>query len=213
MRSVRRQSQKMNDPPTLRDGSAEDLKLRTILQSAAEEAVPSAQLRARLFSSFERRTSRRRSSWNWLVPATACIVLIAIALVAGFRMSRVPNAPPASFSRMAAPNITTARIPRTMAEESGHQRARAVAKVGNPQRRPERKPAGRLDAELNASARFDSLLYCDRLSCGEPMQVIRLQVPVANVGRAYQSLARNGFMTAELVVGSDGVTRAVRIAK
>ena len=45
------------------------------------------------------------------------------------------------------------------------------------------------------------------------MQVIRLEMPAANVGRAYRSLAVNGFVSAELIVGADGLTRAVRFTK
>jgi len=45
------------------------------------------------------------------------------------------------------------------------------------------------------------------------MQVIRLEMPAASVGRAYRPLARNGFVNAEVIVGTDGLTRAVRFTK
>jgi hypothetical protein len=58
---------------------------------------------------------------------------------------------------------------------------------------------------------FQSLMYCDPISCGGPMEMIRIQIPVSVVTRVPAPRPSNGFVQADVVVGSDGVARAIRI--
>jgi hypothetical protein len=58
---------------------------------------------------------------------------------------------------------------------------------------------------------FQSLMYCDPLSCPGAMDVIRIQIPVSAVNRLPASRPANGYVQADVVVGSDGFARAIRI--
>lgn len=68
-------------------------------------------------------------------------------------------------------------------------------------------------ASESPAAGFQNLMYCDALSCSGPMDLIRIQVPESAFHRGSQLAPRNGFVQADVVVGSDGVARAIRIIK
>ena len=122
--------------------------------------------------------------------------------------------PPAPLPMVATrvPDVRPA-APASQAQVEPVHKHRAIRPHNQP------RPAEKLDASARLPradlpvAEFDNLLYCDPFSCGDPMQVIRLEMPAASVGRAYRPLARNGFVNAEVIVGTDGLTRAVRFTK
>ena len=62
------------------------------------------------------------------------------------------------------------------------------------------------------STGFQNLMYCDALSCSGPMDVIRIEMPAAAVNQAAWR-PHNGFVQADVVVGSDGIARAIRIVR
>jgi hypothetical protein len=62
---------------------------------------------------------------------------------------------------------------------------------------------------------YSNLMYCDPVVCSGPMQVIHIQVPAEQVDAAAaqnQGKARKSFVNADVVVGPDGVARAIRVA-
>jgi len=59
---------------------------------------------------------------------------------------------------------------------------------------------------------FRSLMYCDELSCSDAMEMIRLQLPASFVTRPMSgSTSANGVVTADVLVGPDGIARGIRI--
>jgi hypothetical protein len=60
---------------------------------------------------------------------------------------------------------------------------------------------------------FQSLMYCDRLSCAGTMDVIRMQLPASAEGSTPRSGAGNGAVLADVLVGADGIARAIRIVE
>jgi hypothetical protein len=60
---------------------------------------------------------------------------------------------------------------------------------------------------------FQSLMYCDPLSCGGTMDVIRMQLPASPAGSTPRSGAGNGRVLADVLVGADGIARAIRIVE
>ena len=200
-----------HDQPRVADESAQALDQQAMLRLSAAEAEPSAQLRARVLTRFERRMQRENRAWTWLVPATASAMAVAVVIGLGYWRLQAPGPPtPLPIAPKAIANVRLA-APEVQA---GHVGTGASTRPRNQPRRPDsvqvKRPAASDDLPV---AQFDSLLYCDPFSCGDPMQVIRLEMPAASVGRAYRPLARNGFVSAELIVGADGLTRAVRFAK
>src|SRR5215475_435580 len=186
---------------------------RAMLRASAADAEPSTGLRARVLASFDQRTEGRNSVWKWLAPAAAVAMVASVAIGLGYWRLRMPQLPtPPTIVANRIPDMRTATpVPQVQVEPT---KKRRVSRRQNPHRAPERvNEAARFTTPDLPVGQFESLLYCDPFSCGDPMQVIRLEMPAANVGRAYRSLARNGFVNAELIVGNDGLTRAVRFTK
>ena len=58
---------------------------------------------------------------------------------------------------------------------------------------------------------FQSLMYCDPLTCLGNMEMIRLQLPASAVNRVWADPHANGTVVADVLIGADGVARAIRI--
>lgn len=59
---------------------------------------------------------------------------------------------------------------------------------------------------------FRSLMYCDELSCSDAMEMIRVEMPAALVTRPMPaSMSASGVVTADVLVGPDGIARGIRI--
>ncbi len=59
---------------------------------------------------------------------------------------------------------------------------------------------------------YSNLMYCDPVVCSGPMQVVHIKVPVGQVNPSLGQTVGNGFVNAEVVIGPDGVARAIRVA-
>lgn len=59
---------------------------------------------------------------------------------------------------------------------------------------------------------YSDLMYCDPVVCSGPMQVVRIKVPVGQGKPGAGKIGSNSFVNAEVVVGPDGVARAIRVA-
>ena len=58
---------------------------------------------------------------------------------------------------------------------------------------------------------FRSLMYCDVLSCPEAMDMIRVQLPTSAMpGPAAGFIQPSGSVTADVLVGPDGIARGIR---
>jgi len=92
---------------------------------------------------------------------------------------------------------------------------KAVKKARRPQRGGGKSPVQTqaVAATEPPASGFQNLMYCDALSCSGPMDLIRIQVPESTFQRGSQLGPRNGFVQADVVVGSDGVARAIRIIR
>jgi hypothetical protein len=62
------------------------------------------------------------------------------------------------------------------------------------------------------SPAFHSLLYCDPLSCEGTMEIIRVELP-SSMLRSAQPSSEADMVAADVLVGSDGIARAIRIVE
>jgi hypothetical protein len=62
-------------------------------------------------------------------------------------------------------------------------------------------------------SRFRSLMYCDQLSCPGAMEVIRVQLASPVLGVSSISSKVNGVVSADVLVGPDGIARAIRVVE
>lgn len=59
---------------------------------------------------------------------------------------------------------------------------------------------------------FRSLMYCDELSCPQDMEMIRVQLPSSAMPRQVSGFLRTGgSVTADVLVGPDGIARGIRL--
>jgi len=61
---------------------------------------------------------------------------------------------------------------------------------------------------------YSNLIACDPVVCSGPMQVVHIQVPAEQVqpGAAKSNGNAKSYVNADVVVGPDGVARAIRVA-
>jgi hypothetical protein len=64
-----------------------------------------------------------------------------------------------------------------------------------------------------ASEDFRSLMYCDALSCGGAMQLIRVQLPSSAAAFEPAAGTSYGAIYADVLVGSDGIARGIRVVQ
>jgi hypothetical protein len=66
--------------------------------------------------------------------------------------------------------------------------------------------------ESSRPATFRSLMYCDEISCGEGLDIIRVQLPPSVTAFAPGS-GSSGPVFADVLVGADGIARGIRIVQ
>jgi hypothetical protein len=59
---------------------------------------------------------------------------------------------------------------------------------------------------------YSNLMYCDPVVCSGPMQVVHIKVPVDQVKPNVGQSDGKSFVNADVVIGPDGVARAIRVA-
>ena len=66
-------------------------------------------------------------------------------------------------------------------------------------------------SEIPFSSGFQGLMYCDQLSCPDTMDVIRVQLPSPRFSPGPPKTS--GFVYADVLVGSDGIARGIRVVE
>lgn len=60
---------------------------------------------------------------------------------------------------------------------------------------------------------FQSLMYCDQISCPGVMDIIRVQLPSPVLGLTPASARVGGLVSADILVGPDGIARGIRVVE
>lgn len=60
---------------------------------------------------------------------------------------------------------------------------------------------------------FRSLMYCDELSCGGAMDVVRIQLQPSDAGLIAAASPSSNVVSADVLVGADGIARGIRIVR
>lgn len=60
---------------------------------------------------------------------------------------------------------------------------------------------------------FHSLVYCDQISCPGAMEVIRVELPAPVLGLAQAPGQSGGMVSADVLVGADGIARGIRVVE
>lgn len=150
----------------------------------------------------------------WSAAAVALLLVGMIAL--GPRRAAVPVA---AKPQSAQPVAKFSTVNATGGDERGTEEridSRPVAAL--PRRSPMEnsgKPARAAAAMPGESlpASFRGLMYCDALSCGGAMEVIRVQLPASAAALAPRSVPSGEAVYADVLVGPDGIARGIRIVE
>lgn len=146
----------------------------------------------------------RAMAWSGIAAALIVAILIFAPLRSVPKIGEVSWNPPA----IVVPPIAKRTQHKFIATTATGTSRRPAVKKGN-----RSMQTASTVAAAESTGGFESLMYCDALSCAGTMDVIRLEIPVQPM-RGIRSLQlQNGFVQADVVVGSDGIARAIRIVK
>ena len=151
----------------------------------------------------------RRFAW---APIAAALVIAGALWLMRERRLVVP--PPAA-KRETPTQVQASKEPERVASVKG----RPSQKTSGPHRNvAHRLPAGAQPRLASAEQQppapgFRNLMYCDPISCSGAMQVIRIQVPVVAMEPFPTARPSRGLVQADVVVGADGVARAIRFLR
>ena len=154
-----------------------------------------------------------RKFWTWgaSAAALAAVLALAIGLRSGQRVpAQASNAPLAPS--VAAHEESTAAVPAIVKQDVIEHQSTIQAVKRNRTAVPRGRSAGDEDPTITAASGFVPLIYCDELNCGTPGDVVRVELPASSLPMmGLASNTRTGPVRADVVVGEDGIARAIRL--
>jgi hypothetical protein len=189
--------------------------LRLVRESAPE---PSEALKASVLANYRaqisggdptllRSRTRRFTVVAWATAAAAILALAGALLLHPARTLETSNSKTESRQPPMARTDTFEKgansVPWTNAATSPKTRLRST-------RQPRRVPQV-ATTKSPAAEEFRSLMYCDALSCGGTMQLIRVQLPSSAAAFKLATASPDGAIYADVLVGSDGIARGIRV--
>ena len=178
--------------------------LRALREKAANDSAPD-QVRAAVLAEYRASTPVARKGkvrW-WTIAAAAAAVAVCIA----FYKTTLDPAPPA---------VAKLNVPRQIQPIPVVEKRAVVAKSVKP--KPRRRPVQRKAAETPAELATDFLpvLAAPPLERGEHAAVMRVQLPRSSFrafGLPFSEEERFERVNADVVIGQDGLVRAVRFIR
>jgi len=170
-------------------------------------------------------------AWKWA--AVAAVILIAVLSVTTLRLFRSEQKtepqqaenPNTNIEKKNNVNSTNENVEKVVKQESP-QRKVEKNKVDNIARRgknvnttPRRKSVEPLIENANnneATTDFIALTYMDEKSAIDNGMIVRVQVPRATLiamGLPLNAAQTDGYVKADVVIGDDGVARAIRLVQ
>lgn len=190
-----------------------DRAFEALRSECAEE--PPLWLEASLRAQFRRRQMRQRSHRHLVQAglgiAAACV--IALLCIAATQRLR-PQKPEQASAKIAKPAYVTTQSPSTAAAARTSAN-RLIARTAKPSR-PAKQARLRPVQPVEASAGFISIPYTEPLNRWQQIDVYRVEMPratIAQFGLPLTPNAINATVTADLMVGQDGVVRAIRFVR
>jgi hypothetical protein len=144
-------------------------------------------------------------AWAAAVAAAVVVAQEEMTLFFPGNNGAIGEQPPAAQTTNPPPVANPATSTRVMGEKSPPKQLVARTHAYPP------AVASRREPDLFSPA-FRSLLYCDAISCGGAMDVIRVELP-SSVLRSPQASTDATVVSADVLVGSDGIARAIRIVE
>jgi len=147
-------------------------------------------------------------SWRGGVAALALVFITFALAVRRSGQPRIENVQTVSIAPKAESAPTHEETP--ISQVVTNKRRVKNARVQRAKPKVEMIPSGTIEASLPEG--FRSLMYCDALSCPDEMEMIRVQLPPGFAGFAPASNS-NAVVFADVLVGTDGIARGIRIVQ
>ena len=205
-------------------------RLQQRLRIVRESVLPASEsLDARVLAAYRRHMAERnrvepaailipRSVPVWIWALAAAILGVGILYFSAHTIHRIvadqKNALPASMSA-AAKTPSPAESPKSDMAATGSMRGKALlARPAGSSKGPSARHASLartapVQSRSSGQEEFRSLMYCDPLSCAGAMELIHVQLPSSLA--ASTSRMPGDFVNADVLVGTDGIARAIRI--
>src|SRR5215467_4970882 len=186
--------------------------------SGATESLDAAVLRNyRQYVAERSQSIPARSRWlgsglRWAWVPVAAAILVGVVWLSSTRKAVTVSTAPARVELSGTASVQKSTN-TTPAEPVAAQAKRRLTKA------PRREPSYSEDTRTPLPGRaarslpdgFRSLMYCDALSCSEGMDMIRVQLSSVAMSRQTSGFVQtSGSVTADVIVGPDGVARGIR---
>ena len=158
----------------------------------------------------QHRWLRPRLGWAWAT--IAAVFLVGVVWLFSTRKPVTVSTPPTRVQPAETPSVAESTVP-TPAKPAVAATKRPPVKASRRVPSPIENTSALLPVRAARSLPdgFRSLMYCDALSCGEGMDMIRVQLPSAVMPRqASGFIQTSGSVTADVIVGPDGIARGIR---
>ncbi len=190
--------------------------LSLVRESARE---PSAALEAAVLENYRRQITgdlpvvrSRGRGFDVICWTTALAVALALAAVLLFHPARRLDTSnlriESAGASVAQPVSSMKAANRVLWTNTASSQATRLPSARTPRRVPQWDAA-----KIPASAEFRSLMYCDPISCGGAMQLIRVQLPSSAAAFEPGAALPSGAIFADVLVGSDGIARGIRVVQ
>ena len=149
------------------------------------------------------------SRWTWSAIAVVALLAISLWLLSA---SKTGSGRPPETTRQPTlaprPQVVAQSSPSTAVKPARHNRGTAGTSRSDSDRHLVSAP---LRAAGSLPDGFRSLMFCDALSCPESMEMIRVQLPnTAMAGPVSGFMHTRRPVTADVLVGPDGIARGIR---
>lgn len=150
-----------------------------------------------------------RGAFSWGIA-----VAFAVVVAYGAMFLFIPNQHNAvgrkyADRQLALPPTQPMIVSRKMtdAQKPAHGKSKSVAASA----RHTKNASSVVEQDTAFPTRFQGLMYCDQLSCLDPLDVIRVQLPSPVLGVTPFSTPATNVVSADVLVGPDGIARGIRV--
>ena len=145
--------------------------------------------------------------WGAVV-AFACVVAYgAMLLLIPYQHGHARHV--TQWQPVGAPPVATRDKPPM--DRTRRSRRQTLKSVASNQIR--RQPISTAEPEARLPTGFHGLMYGDQFSCPGAMDVIRLELPPPVLGMTPASAGAQGLVSADVLVGADGIARGIRVVQ
>jgi hypothetical protein len=149
--------------------------------------------------------------WAWGA-AVAAVLAVTTFWVFGSKHAvttvRTPTPAPAPTVTVPVAQVAT---PNPVAHAPGRNVANNVSTKSTAKHHGSRPAEAPVRVAKSLPEGFRSLMFCDALSCPDAMDMIRVQLPASAMPRQLPGFVQtSGSVTADVLVGPDGIARGIR---